>query len=631
MSNDQRRDLTAALSGEVLQSQGGLDSIAANLTRAEIDQQIATARRYPRSVTAVMRQIETLATLDEETAAECIYQLPRDGKKIIGPSVRFAEIVAQSWGNCRVAARITNEGKTHLEATGVYHDLETNMAIARSVPVRITKSNGQRYGDDMVGTASAAGTSKALRNAILAGVPKGVWRSAFAKVQEVARGTAATLTTRRREALTAFKALGVDSAAVFEVLGVKGEADISLDLMLDLRGVYTALNTGETTIGAMLAEVRAEKAGPKADVGAKLAGGGKGPGFSTEHVENETGNGKKAAAEETPHDPLTGEVLEGEVTQAEPKPASRRKAAAPKETAAEVKARQDEETAARLRAREAAEDAGREDALAGTSRDITAMTEEETRYYENGYATGKAQREALDKAAGEAKEAAPADPEPVTGAEPQEDEEEVTPGHAAPGEVYMHADDDWGDDDKTPTYKDGSPFSRVGEKGAAELKVYAEHSPAAAAESPSPEKETAPEGSDPAAADEDGEFGPVELALQDMSGATSWLAIKAKLPGLYKLPEFEAAAPEVQRDIRATVWDMVLAVKEAHKDPVDHAADVSAFRLWMETQEGKDGADAIEGTFRTLKREPTYERLSDAQKDSVEAGVISACMRLRAA
>lgn len=623
MSNDQRRDLTAALNGEVLQPQGGLDSIAANLTRAEIDQQIATARRYPRSVTAVMRQIETLATLDEETAAECIYQLPRDGKKIIGPSVRFAEIVAQSWGNCRVAARITNEGKTHLEATGVYHDLETNMAIARSVPVRITKANGQRYGDDMVGTASAAGTSKALRNAILAGVPKGVWRSAFAKVQEVARGTAATLTTRRREALTAFKAIGVEAAAVFEVLGVKGEADISLDRMLDLRGVYTAINTGETTIGAMLAEVRAEKAGPKADVGAKLSGnGGKGPGFSTAHVESETGNGAK---EDPSHDPLTGEVLDGEVMQTEPKPANRRKPAAPKESAAEVKARQNEETAARLEAGEAAEDAGREDALAGTSRDITAMTEEEARYYENGYATGKAQREALDKAAGEMAETA-AEPE-TSGTEPQDEDEVIEDGHAAPGEVYMHGDDEWGEDGKTPTYKDGAPFSRVGEKGAEGLKVYAEHSPAVVVEQGAVTEEPVAE----TTKEDDGEFGPIELALQDMSGSTSWPQIKTKLSALYALPEFEAAAPEVQRDIRATVWDMVLAVKEAHKDPVDHASDVSAFRLWMETQEGKDGADAIEGTFRTLKREPTYERLSDAQKDSVEAGVISTCMRLRAA
>lgn len=631
MSTDQRRDLTAALSGEVLQNQGGLDSIAANLTRAEIDQQIATARRYPRSVTAVMRQIETLATLDEETAAECIYQLPRDGKKIIGPSVRFAEIVAQSWGNCRVAARITNEGKTHLEATGVYHDLETNMAIARSVPVRITKANGQRYGDDMVGTASAAGTSKALRNAILAGVPKGVWRGAFAKVQEVARGTAATLTTRRREALTAFKALGVDASAVFEVLGVKGEADISLDLMLDLRGVYTALNTGETTIGAMLAEVRAEKAGPKADVGAKLAGGGKGPGFSTEHVENETGNGKKADAEETPHDPETGEVLEGEVSQPDPtpKPASRRKAAAPKETPAEVNTRQNEETAARLVAAEAAEEAGREDALTGSSRDVSAMSEEETRCYENGYATGKAQREALDKAAEEVKEAAPAD---TSGAEPQEEDEDdgepIEDGHAAPGEVYMHGDDEWGEDGKTPTYKDGAPFSRVGQKGAEGLKVYAEHSPAPAADPKLGEQQIADAGGAPG--DED-EYGPVELALQGMSGATSWLQIKAKLPALYALPEFANADPDYQRDTRATIWDMVLAVKEAHKDPVDHASDVSAFRLWMDTQEGKDGADAIEGTFRTLKREPVWDRLNDGQKTSVEKGVVDTCVRLRGA
>ena len=81
-------------------------SLAVTLARAEIDQQIATARALPRSIERAIKNIVTLSTLDEETAAECIYALPRGGKTIRGPSIRFAEIVASQWGNARVGSRV---------------------------------------------------------------------------------------------------------------------------------------------------------------------------------------------------------------------------------------------------------------------------------------------------------------------------------------------------------------------------------------------------------------------------------------------------------------------------------------------------------------------------------------------
>ena len=67
-------------------------SLAVSLARAEVDQQVATARAMPRSISKAIQNINTLATLDEESAQECIYALPRGGKPIKGPSVRLAEI-----------------------------------------------------------------------------------------------------------------------------------------------------------------------------------------------------------------------------------------------------------------------------------------------------------------------------------------------------------------------------------------------------------------------------------------------------------------------------------------------------------------------------------------------------------
>ena len=81
----------------------GVDSsLAVALTRQEIDVQIATAKAYPRDMARAVRQTISLALTDTETATECLYAIPRDGKMIMGPSIRLAELIAQQWGNNRV-------------------------------------------------------------------------------------------------------------------------------------------------------------------------------------------------------------------------------------------------------------------------------------------------------------------------------------------------------------------------------------------------------------------------------------------------------------------------------------------------------------------------------------------------
>lgn len=132
---------------EVLQVSNA-DSLTA-LNKSEIDVQIATAKQYPRNLAQVLNNIETLATMDEETASSCFYILRRQGKAVEGPSVRMAEIIASSWGNIRVQARIIgNDGKM-ITAQGICHDLESNYATSTEVKRRITDKYGKTYSEDM--------------------------------------------------------------------------------------------------------------------------------------------------------------------------------------------------------------------------------------------------------------------------------------------------------------------------------------------------------------------------------------------------------------------------------------------------------------------------------------------------
>jgi len=267
----------------------GNHSLAVSLARVEIDQQIATARALGRSIQRAVNQITTLATLDEETAAECIYALPRGGKTIRGPSIRFAEIAASQWGNCRVGARVVHVDKIegYVEAEGVFHDMETNVVQTARVRGQIHAKKGKGIDADMIQLAGARACAIARRNAILAGIPKGVMRKGYLAVEDVIRGDSKTLVERRGLALKAFMVLGVTPDRVFASLGVQGEDDITLDHLLTLNGARSAIKNGETTVEEAFPVVAA--AGPKQTLNEKL---------------------DTLAKDDPPHDKETGEIKE---------------------------------------------------------------------------------------------------------------------------------------------------------------------------------------------------------------------------------------------------------------------------------------------------------------------------------
>lgn len=239
--------------GEVIGGFGLGSSVAVQLQKAEIDQLITTARAYPRSMKRVQSAIMSMATLDEESAEECMYALPRGGKPIKGPSIRFAEILKQSFGNCRAGARVVDVDRVEMfvEAEGVFHDLETNASTTARVRRRISDKNGRLFKDDMIIVTGNAACSIAMRNAILAGVPKPLWRKAYDSVQATITGDITTLSENREKALKALAAFGVKPEQIFTSLGRDGLEDINVDDIATLRGMYSALKNGEATVEEM--------------------------------------------------------------------------------------------------------------------------------------------------------------------------------------------------------------------------------------------------------------------------------------------------------------------------------------------------------------------------------------------
>jgi hypothetical protein len=260
------------IEGELVEaeSEGG---ILAQLNRSEIDMQIATAKKYPRNLKKFMNECRSMSCLDEHTASECFYSLPRSGKNIVGPSARFAEIAISAWGNCHAGARVIAEDEKFVIAQGAFYDLERNVRITYEVRRRVTDKNGRRYNDDMIGVTSNAACSIALRNAALKGIPKAYWSTIFEAAKTTAIGNVKSLVQSRQDMLAYFAKMGVREDRVLAAVEKPSVEDIDTDDLLTLKGIATALKDGDTTIEQAFPgpKTQATDGGSKSDALAEAA------------------------------------------------------------------------------------------------------------------------------------------------------------------------------------------------------------------------------------------------------------------------------------------------------------------------------------------------------------------------
>lgn len=233
----------------ILQSQG--ETLAA-ITKSEIDMQIATAKAYKRSISEFLDKVETYAGMDEETAGDCFYALKRgkgdDAKIIEGLSVRFAEIIANCWGNLRIQTRIVAIDDKSITVQGMCHDLETNVAISTEVRRRITDKFGNRFSDDMIVVTGNAASSIAFRNAVLKIIPKAITKKVVEKIRDISLGKAIDIETARANAVEYFKKLGVTEKELLDHLELRSVQDIGKEDLLYLQGLKNSIKEGATTI-----------------------------------------------------------------------------------------------------------------------------------------------------------------------------------------------------------------------------------------------------------------------------------------------------------------------------------------------------------------------------------------------
>ncbi|MFT0399134.1 hypothetical protein ACMSE5_06400 [Bacteroides thetaiotaomicron] len=247
--------------------------------RANVDSQVATAKRYPRDIRRSIDNSVVMATMNQETAQSCSYALPRGGKPITGPSVHLAKIIVSNWGNMRTEAKVVQITDKQVISRGTCWDLETNVASAFEVRRSIIGKNGQRFSDDMITVTGNAANSIAYRNAVFAVIPKAITDRVYYAAQKFITGDLSDsdkLLKVRTGVMNNFKNnYGITEEEVVKMCGKQTVNQIGADEISMLMGTIQALKDGDTTVDELMKPIRESKEAINhkiAEAAAKAAG-----------------------------------------------------------------------------------------------------------------------------------------------------------------------------------------------------------------------------------------------------------------------------------------------------------------------------------------------------------------------
>lgn len=242
-------------------SKSGMDVQSARAV-AEVQGAMTIAKKFPRDEDEAFKRI--MKSCSRIALAEvALYEYPRGGQKVTGPSIRLAEALAQGWGNLDTG--VVELERRHGESTAMAYcvDLETNYrkTVVFTVPhVRDTKNGSKDLTDtrDIYETVMNNGARR-LRNAILAVIPGDIVDAALEKSAETVRkGSAKPLQDRIREMLSVMSDFGVSSEMIEKLFQCKTSA-LSETNMVRLRGIYQSLRDGIASAGQFF-DVKPESA-----------------------------------------------------------------------------------------------------------------------------------------------------------------------------------------------------------------------------------------------------------------------------------------------------------------------------------------------------------------------------------
>lgn len=239
---------------------------AAESAKARIQAAYVMAMQKPRSYSNSRQKIME-ACRRPFFAEKVEYSKPvGGGNRIVGPSIRFAELALREWGNISYENQVVYDDDLTRRINVVITDLESNTTFSASIQIAKTverkksdgrevvseriNSNGDRIfvvkaTEDEIATKQAAAVSKALRNEGLRLIPQDIVEEAIDVARDTLRkGDKSDPDAARKKLSDAFAQLKIMPSDLEAYLGHKLEMTSPAEIG-ELRTIYQTIRDGE--------------------------------------------------------------------------------------------------------------------------------------------------------------------------------------------------------------------------------------------------------------------------------------------------------------------------------------------------------------------------------------------------
>jgi hypothetical protein len=242
-------------SNQILQNYGFSESTSKDNSIVQIEQSRAAqevqaayviAKKFPRdenqAFTKIMKACER-----PFLAEQAMYAYPRGNQVVTGPSIRLAEVLAQSWGNIDVGIREISQSNGISVAEAYAVDLETNFREVKIFHVpheRHTKKGTQRLTDprDIYELVANQGARR-MRACILAVIPGDIVEAAIERCKYTVTNGKEPLIDRLRKLVLRFDEVGITLDQIEKRLGHKLDATIPAEA-IQLQSILKSLKDG---------------------------------------------------------------------------------------------------------------------------------------------------------------------------------------------------------------------------------------------------------------------------------------------------------------------------------------------------------------------------------------------------
>lgn len=223
-----------------------LTEIVSSREVAEVQAAMAIAKRFPRDPIVAMDRI--LQSCTRPSLAEgALYSYSRGGQEITGPSIRLAEVAAQTWGNVQFGIRELEQRRGESTVEAYAWDLETNTKQSKVFQVRHerhTKKGTKDLDDprDIYELVANQGARR-MRACILGVIPGDVIEAAVKQCEVTLKSSADTSPDAMKKLVDAFKGVGVTKDQIEKHIQCRLDA-IRPAQVVHLRKIFASLRDG---------------------------------------------------------------------------------------------------------------------------------------------------------------------------------------------------------------------------------------------------------------------------------------------------------------------------------------------------------------------------------------------------